>query len=312
MVTAAIVGIVAMLQVTQLAGVADFLYAHYDAPFEGPTGPIVDRGTSTIASSFGVADVMIMNLVIAIALLHGTRRGRWLLAAAIPLFLAGCIVAGSFSGFIGLIVAILAIGFVTGRLGQLLLAGLPVGLLACIAFWPVVAGRLSGFERASGLPHSWEGRWANLEHFFLPELAKGLQWVTGVRPAARVPAPEAWREFVYIESGYVWLLWIGGLPFLLAFLFFVASSAVRLWRVTCRRGDAVAAAAATSLVFLVVIVTLMLFDPHLTVRGSADLFFPLLALAFTGGAAAAAVEPRRRAAGPFPAYPAASAPAYGT
>jgi hypothetical protein len=36
---------------------------------------------------------------------------------------------------------------------------------------------------------------------------------------------------------------------------------------------AIAALAATALIFV-----LMLFDPHLTVRGTADLYFPLLAL----------------------------------
>jgi hypothetical protein len=158
------------------------------------------------------------------------------------------------------------------------------GLVAAAAsalFWGVIQYRLAGFDRPSGMPQSWEGRWDNLQRFFLPDLLSNFGWLMGVRPVPRVPAPEAWREWVYIESGYVWLLWIGGLPFLIAFFVFVAVSARRLWRVTCERSDAAGAAAVASLSFLVVVVVLMMFDPHLTGRGSADLFYPLLALSLT-------------------------------
>jgi hypothetical protein len=105
-----------------------------------------------------------------------------------------------------------------------------------------------------------------------------LNWLLGVRPAPRLPAPETWRQWVYIESGYVWLLWIGGLPLVAAFIFFVVVSAAALRRVIRERTDAVGAAAMAGFTYLIVVVTLMLVDPHLTGRGSADLFFPLLAL----------------------------------
>lgn len=280
MASASVVAVVAILQVSNLFGVPEFLFTYYDEPFTGYTGPVTGRGTSTLASSFGTADVMVMNLAIAIALLRGNQRGQWLLFAAAGLFLSGCIVAGAFSGFIGLLVAMLAVGFIIGRLHRVLAIGAAGTVVASIVFWPVLAERLAGFQRPSGLPHSWEGRWENLQQFFFPELFSNFNWLMGVRPAPRLPAPEAWRDWVYIESGYVWLLWIGGVPLVAAFIFFVCVWLLHLWRVTRERSDAVAVAAAASLAYLVVIVTLMLFDPHLTGRGSADLFFPLLAMSF--------------------------------
>ena len=83
---------------------------------------------------------------------------------------------------------------------------------------------------------------------------------------------------VYIESGYVWLMWIGGIPFLVAYFCFVAMALRRLRRVAQARDDAVGCAAIAGFCSVVFITLLMLLDPHLTVRGSADLFFPLLAL----------------------------------
>jgi hypothetical protein len=279
MTSAAVVAIVGLLQVANLFGIPELLSTYYDAPFTAFQGPVTERATSTLASPFSTADVMIMNLVVALACLRTRPNRGWLLIAAAGLFLAGCIAAASFSGFIGLAVALVTFGFITGRILQLSAVGIPAAAVAAVALWPVIAERLAGFSRPTGMPQSWEGRLNNLQNFFFPELFANFHWLTGVRPAARLPAPEAWREWVYIESGYVWLLWIGGVPLFLAFLFFVWVSWRHLRTAIRNHADSVGAAAMASLAYLMVIVVLMLLDPHLTIRGSADLFFPLLALA---------------------------------
>jgi hypothetical protein len=281
MVSAMVVALVAILQVSNLLGVPEFLHTYYERSFEGYTGPVTERATSMIGSSFGLADVMIMNLLLALAFARLSPRRHWLLIAPAGLFLAGAIAAGEFSGFIGLLIALLAFGLIIRSLGWLLAVGLPALLLALFVFWSVIAERLAGFE--TGIPKSWQGRWENLQDFFFPELFSALNWLVGVRPAARLPAPEKWRDWIYIESGYVWLLWIGGIPFLAAFAFFIWVAAERLWLVTRARQDALAVAASASMAYVASLVVLMLFDPHLTLRGAADLFFPLLALSCAVG-----------------------------
>ncbi|HYG86287.1 MAG TPA: hypothetical protein VD978_08515 [Azospirillum sp.] len=280
MASGAVVAIVAMLQVGHLLGAAEFLHAHYDQPFEGHSGILTERASSTIGSAFGVADVMIMNGLIANALAWGGHERRWLLIAAAGLFLIGCFVAGEFSGYIGLMVAMLVFGYRSGRLSRILAVAVPSVLVASVVFWPVLEKRLEGFESPTSLPHSWVGRLNNLQDFFFPQLFSNFNWLWGVRPAPRLPATETWREWIYIESGYVWLLWIGGIPLFAAFVFFVWVALKRLARTNREQSGAVGAAAGTSFAYLIVIVILMLLDPHLTVRGSADLFFPILALSF--------------------------------
>jgi hypothetical protein len=229
--SAAAVAVIAVLQVTNLLGVAHFLLAYYDQPFVGAARLVTDRGTSTIASSFGVGDVMAMNLAITILLLPDQRERRLPLIAAGGLFVLGCIATGQFSSFIGLAVIVIAVGVMTGRLHRLLAVAVPAAALAVLALWSVIAIRLGGFERLSGLPRSWEGRLDNLERFIWPELFSGMNWLLGVRPAARVPAAEPWREWVFIESGYTWLLWSGGAPLVAASLFFLWVSLQDLRRV---------------------------------------------------------------------------------
>ena len=110
------------------------------------------------------------------------------------------------------------------------------------------------------------GRIHNLTGYFWPELFSGGRFVLGVRSAARVPAPDQATGFVWIESGYTWLLWSGGIAFLLAFIWFVVVTmrwAVRLAR---HRMDEVGVAALVVTVALVVIAALMVVDPHLTYR----------------------------------------------
>jgi hypothetical protein len=281
MLSAAGVALIAMLQVLGLFGVAEFLATYYDRPFTGVDDVVTARGTSTLASSFGLADMMGMCLAMALAWLPGApRQRRWVLWAAAGIFLLGTITAGQFSGVIGLLVAVFTVGLVTGRLGRIFSVLIPGAFVASLAFWKVIALRLIGFAGGTELPSSWTGRLENLQRFVWPELTSGLNWLLSVRPSARIPAPEMWRDWVFIESGYLWLLWTGGLPMLLAFLFFCWTALAALLRSRREHApDPIGVAATAALAGLALMTVLMLLDPHLTMRGSADLFFPLLALA---------------------------------
>ena len=159
--------------------------------------------------------------------------------AASGLFVSGCIVAGEFSGIIGLSIAILVFAVISGRLFRVLTISVAAVIVLSAVFLPVISERLAGFQERSGLPLSWQVRWNNLRDHFLPELFSGFNWLVGVRPAARVPAHEVWRHWVYIESGYIWLLWIGGIPLVVAFIFFACASGQHLWQIVRERSDAV-------------------------------------------------------------------------
>jgi hypothetical protein len=281
--SSAIVAIIALLQAKELFGVPWFLATFYDKPFEGSSGPYALRASSTIASSFGLADsmAMAMSLAVAVSVLHPTLslRQRAIYIAGAVLFLLAALASGSFSGVIACGVVFVVTGLLVGRFRQLVALALPVATLGMAVLWPTISARLDGFSGYRSLPRSWLGRIDNLERFFWPELSSGWNWLLGVRPAARVPAPEAWRDWVYIESGYTWLFWTGGFPLFLAFLYF-------LWAVTSDLLPGIRHAAPdmralriSALAGTAMIAVLMLFDPHLTVRGCADLYFPLLALA---------------------------------
>jgi hypothetical protein len=103
---------------------------------------------------------------------------------------------------------------------------------------------------------------------------------------------------VWIESGYTWLLWGGGVPLLASYLAFAAASIRKGWRFA-RRADAAGAAGAAVAAIMCAQVVVMLFDPHLTYRGSGDTIFMLLALVRR--------LPGRRQAGPAASGPAVTA-----
>jgi len=298
LVMTAVVGVVALLQALQVDAVTRVLATLY-AEGEGQDLIDGDRGTSTLSSSFAVADIMAFGLAVAAAgWLYG-QAPRALMAVFALVFLVGVVAAGQFSGLVGLAVALVATGLVTRRLGRLLLVAVPTAALAGLALWPLVLRRLDDFETLAGLPASWagpHGRWSNLSTFFWPRLAEDDNWLTGVQIAPRVQSPELWRDWVWIESGHTWLLWTGGIPFFLACMAFFAVAMVAVQRVARARRDAIGVAAVGSLAALAVNFVLLTFDVHLTMRGAADLTFALLALALVGAAGAGA--PARRSASP--------------
>jgi murein biosynthesis integral membrane protein MurJ len=275
---ACIVALVAVMQSLSLFGVPRLLAEFFGGPTQfGPPG---GRGSSTLGLPAATADLMVFNLAIVCGLWARYRRHPVVLAAAAALMVFGALAAGEFAGVIGLIVGLICIAIVTGS-ARLLGWSLPVLAFGGYVMWPVISGRLIGFQSASGLPASWVGRLQNLQTYFWPKLFSDWNFVLGVRPSAVVDVVSASGNEVWIESGYTWLLWGGGIPLLLSFLFFVYVTAQQGWRAAhgTRQGRSVAGMAI--FVAVVVIAVLMIFDPHLTYRGSADEFFFLIALALS-------------------------------
>jgi hypothetical protein len=281
--SAAVVAAVAIPQSLRMLGVPQAL-ASYWTPSEGQESLSAGRGTSTLSSSFAVADMMAFTLAVTVGLQSRHLAHRRVLLAAAGLVALGAVAAGQISGYIGLVVAVVTVGVVLRRMRRLVILALPAVAVATALLWPVLAERLGDADPATGLPRSWvgaNGRWSNLTTYFWPDLLADGNWLTGVRVAARVAAPETWRDWVWIESGHTWLLWSGGVPFLVSCFVFLAIAIGRVAPIARRRRDAIGAAAVGALAALWVNVVLMTFDVHLTLRGSADLLFALLALALT-------------------------------
>ena len=273
--TACIVAVLAILQSLGLPGLSQILATEY-APVAA-TGGLLARGSSTLGLPAATADLMLYNLAIVSGLWMRGYGRRTLLAPIAALLVLAALAAGEFSSAIGLVVAVVCIGLVT-KSTRLLRIFLPTGLVASQVLQPVFAERFSGFQSASGLPVSWTGRLYNLENYFWPQLFSAWNFILGVRAAARIPVASKAAGYVWIESGYTWLLWGGGIPLLASFVFFVLATARRGWQAARSNAGAASVAGIATFVAIIVTTVLMMFDPHLTYRGSADLLFVLIAL----------------------------------
>lgn len=276
------VAIIAILQSLQLLGVPELLARYYAAG--GNVEEFLNfRGSSTLTYPIAVADLLAFNLAIALGWLIRGGTHRLALVAAVGLFLFGIVATGQFSGIIALLTTVGAVGLLTGYLGHLMLVVLVTMPVAGLALKPVIEDRLRGVSPLEGLPLSWISRLQNLKTFFWPKLFSNFNFILGVRPEARVRVLQPGTNYVWIESGHTWLLWTGGIPFFVAFFVFLWISLRATLRIARARADAIGVAAIASFASLAVLAVLMALDPHLTMRGSADLLFSLLALASVGG-----------------------------
>lgn len=298
-----VVAVLSMAQSMQVEPVATYLGTSF-TDSGGASQLAVGRGPSTIGNSIAVGDVMAV--CVAICLTASLLAPRWRRRANLlaVVFVTGGLATGQFSAMLALLITVAVVAVLTQNARRVLGWSVPASAVALLAVGPVVQTRLQEFSRGDRLPHSWEVRLENLERFFWPELFSSGNHLLGIRPTARVPDPSRASGFTWIESGHTWLLWTGGMPFLMAFLVLVAIALHRTATASRSRSSLpIAVAATASCASWVLVAVLMAFDPHLTLRGSADLIFPLLALALVP-----VVPPQRRRDRPFVGGPALPQP----
>lgn len=274
--TAALVSLVSLLQTAGWGPVIGLLSKYYVT--NDNTAAITNaRGSSTLGLPIAVADLATFNLAIVMGMIWVRRRSSPAMIGLGWLLTLGVIGAGEFSGMIGLIVGVVTMCLLTRSTlaARFLVLG---GTLAVPFVWTVIKTRLEGFQSTTGLPVSWTGRLTNLRTYFWPVLDAHHNYLLGVRPAARVLQPHRANGYVWIESGYTWLLWAGGIPLFAAFGWFVVAALRAARRALQAGNDPLRVAGLATISAVIVIVVLMIFDPHLTYRGVADELFALLAL----------------------------------
>jgi hypothetical protein len=273
----AIVAVIAILQTLHFGPVVSMLQAVW-VP-DSNSAALAERGTTTLASPIATGDYIIICLTLIVCCGIRGLLDRWERLGLGLVLGAGVLATGQFSTWISAVIAAALIlwRFSTVRHSSLRFVWVVPVALAIGA--PALIGRLEGFSEF-GVPRSWIGRWNNLSNFYLPRF-EFINVLMGVSPDSVLEAPERWRDVIYLESGYLELLWIGGIPLLAAFVWLsvvVLRRTRELMNQPENQRSALGAAASALWVCWWFVLILTVLDPHLTLRGTGDLLFMLIGI----------------------------------
>lgn len=260
------------------------------------------RGAATIGNPIGFGVYQGIHAMIGLSMYLGGERPRRLVGFAAGLCCIGVVGSGQIGPLLSFAVGLVALAWVTRSFGRLARFGLPLLLVTAIVAAPLLARRVAGFDGAAVSSEkredianspaseqgrqlfeanpgsSWDVRLYNLEMFFIPSLKDTTNLVWGVTPQARVTSPREGEEFIWIESGHLWLLWSGGVWLFMTWFALMIVGMVQARKALRRQTGPIAVAGAAAFGSLWIMNVAQTFDPHMTLRGSADAFYPLLAL----------------------------------
>ncbi|NMO88385.1 hypothetical protein [Actinomycetospora sp. TBRC 11914] len=270
------VAVIAVLQTLQFGPVLAVLRVWWSSAQDAPSD-LAERGTTTLGSPLATGDVLVIAAVVLACCVVRGLLGRRERVVAAALLLTGILATGQVTAWIS---ALVAAGFLVVAFPQLRRrarrAVVPAALLVAAVGVPAVLARAQD-TASSGVPISWLTRWDNLSSFYLPALGD-FHFALGVRPNPVLPAPETWREVIYLESGYLELLWVGGIPLLLGFVW-LSWAVLRTAQEGASRPDARGALTQALGICWWTLVVVSVLDAHLTLRGTGDLLFVLLGVA---------------------------------
>jgi hypothetical protein len=269
---AAGVAVIAVLQALSIGPVNEVLSTWYPAWPEQ-----LDRGTTTLANPIATGDYFLIGLALLVTAAVRGLIGKWTFVAAGLILTAGILAASQFSTLFGALVVCVLLVWRYPQLRASALRFAPILVVAVAVSAPILLGRrLNGLLSGEGFPpRSWNVRWDNLSYLYFPDLFGRNGFLIGVSPNSVKVPPDVWREEVWLESGYLQLLWTGGVPLLVAF---VVLSCVLL-KCAGRLGsrtDSVGACASGLYIAWWMVAVLSVFDAHLFMRGPGDVLFILL------------------------------------
>ena len=234
------------------------------------------RGWATLASPIATGDYILIGVTLLLGAAVRGLVGKWTQVGAGFVLAAGLLAAGQFSTWLGALLIGALILWRESKAKRAALRFAPLIVIAIMIGSPALRGRLEDFSGGSS-PLSWQVRWDNLTHLYFPELFGSGRFLVGVSPNSVVVPPDTWRDTVWLESGYLQLLWMGGGPLLVAFGV-LARSVLKYTDHLSSRTDGVGACASALFIAWWMIVILLILDPHLFMRGPGDLFFTLIGI----------------------------------
>ena len=177
---ALVVGAIGILQSLDLLGVRALLEPLF-APFGYSDVVHSARAGSTVGLPAASADLMVLNLVVALGLVCRRPALAWCVGPVALVLVVAVFSAAEFSSVLGLVVVAVCV-VVRLRRPDLLMWFLAAMPLAVVALWPTIAPRLADFSSLHGMPTSWLVRYHNLATYFWPQIVDGSNFLVGVRP----------------------------------------------------------------------------------------------------------------------------------
>jgi len=217
LVTSGCLSVLGVAQALQISPVVHFLATYYPTKQVAGAGS-VGRVTSVIGGWNDFAAYLCFVLLAAIAAAMARIRvlPSLLFNSLIALDVAALLLTGSIAGILGLVVGLVILGLVFGegaRVRRLLLVMIPAAALAAIAFAPLLAIRLNnqfGGGNHGVIPQSLVYRFYLWQTYFLPAIARHPLLGVSLTIPASIPWPTE-------DSGYLYLLFRGGVVYLLCY-----------------------------------------------------------------------------------------------
>jgi len=240
----------------------------------GTTTAVEGRAFSLLGSAISTGAVLAICATVAFGLAVSYRS---LLAACVTgMLVVGSVATGQATSVVAVATVLAVAAWRHKVFLKTVTVGVPFAMVAALVMAPILQSRMADVSSRSFIPQSWVIRWVNITELYWPDIRAG-GWLWGVNPDPVVLPPDSWRTEVFLESGYLWTLWVGGLPLFLCF----AGLLISIWRsLKVESSDPIFRVALTTGSALVVFMAIFnLIDPHITLRGGADLFYVLVPVA---------------------------------